>query len=113
MTLNRRSVVIAALGVLLAGGWLAKAQELRGQSSQTASRKKYAYVGVEQSIARIDEATGRIEILFQKRSGRASLLVDQRDPWYWRPVRIQESDESAVPHVPSGGVSIDTGRPRP
>ncbi len=88
----RRTVVIGwvlaagVVGIAAARGW----GQAVSQPEQAAARPTYQYVGVEQTVARIEVATGRIEILFQRNAPRTSLLSPQSRPWEWREVRVRD-----------------------
>ncbi len=90
-------LVLAAgvVGVMAARGW----GQAVSQPEPSTARPAYQYVGVEQTIARIDRATGRIEILSQRSAPRSSLLTPQSRPWQWREVRVR--DRAADPHRPT------------
>ncbi len=98
-------VVVAGVAMLLCG-----VQALWAQTQPGRARPAYQYLGVDQTIARVDPETGRIEILSKRGEPRASLLMQDRKPWEWREVRVREDRvpregrgrESAVPEV-SGG----------
>ncbi len=81
-------VLLAAAAVtpwlIVAGG------PLMAQSRPAPRQPAYQYVGVDRTIARVETATGRVEILTRKGETRASLLMPDRRPWRWREVRIDD-----------------------
>ena len=80
-----------AVGVLLAA-WVLLGGRGGTLSAQTRPERAppiYQYVGVEQSIARIDTATGRIEVLSKRGEPKASLLMPGSRPWEWREVPVE------------------------
>ena len=86
-------VLLAGQAVLL---WCADA--LWAQSKPIEAKPVYQYVGVQQTIARVDQRTGRIEVLSRRGESRASLLVADPRPWEWREVRVREGQaDSRVP----------------
>jgi hypothetical protein len=126
MSKSRRWMIVTGVALLIAlaafalGGGVLNAQAKSGQSAPT-----YQYVGVEQTIARIDMASGRIEILYKPREPKASLLTPDSRPWEWRevPVRAERPHETgrdqppreaperpgpASAEVPDGGSSEST-----
>ena len=78
------------------------------QQSAEFSAAAYEYVGVQQSIARINLVTGKIEVLSKRGDPRASLLVEDSRPWAWREVTVRPRRESAPqergPQVPKPAV---------
>jgi len=82
-----------AVGVLAARGW----GQAVSQPEPSSDRPTYQYVGVEQTIARIDGATGRIEVLSQRTSPRSSLLTPQSRPWEWREIRVRDRKDTGEP----------------
>ncbi len=90
MSGNRRwlmiAVVVGAMAALLCG-----VEALRAQTQPGRVKPAYQYVGVDQTIARVDPDAGRIEILSKRGEPRASLLMPDRKPWEWREVRVQEN----------------------
>ena len=86
-------LAVGGLGVIAARGW----GQAVSQPEPSPNRPAYQYVGVEQTIARIDEATGRIEILFQRNTPRSSLLTRQSRPWEWREIRVRDSSRTDEP----------------
>ncbi len=83
---------VAALGIVMAGHVLFSwgVGRIQAQSRPQESRTAYQYVGVQQTIARIDETTGRIEILSKVGESRASLLTQDARVWEWRRVQVRE-----------------------
>lgn len=77
--------VMAGAAMFLCG-----VQVLWAQAQPGRVKPAYQYVGVDQTIARIDPETGRIEILSKSGEPRASLLMQGRKPWEWREVRVKE-----------------------
>jgi len=65
------------------------------QTRSAEVRPTYQYVGVEQTLARIDLSTGKIELLSQRGSPKSSLLIEQQRPWQWREIRVRDSARSA------------------
>ncbi len=95
-------------GVMAARGW----GEAASQPEPTPARPAYQYVGVEQTIARIDRATGRIEILSQRSAPRSSLLSPQSRPWQWREIRVRDravEPRRAPERRPNRGATPDEG----
>ena len=93
---------VLALGVVVvmaARGW---GQAVSQPEQPTVARPAYQYVGVEQTVARIEVATGRIEILSQRKTSRSSLLSPQSRPWEWREIRVRERSAAGEPRH-SGG----------
>jgi hypothetical protein len=88
-------LVLAAgvVGAIAARGW----GQAVSQPEPSPDRPAYQYVGVEQTIARIDGATGRIEILSQRSTPRSSLLTQQSRPWEWREIRVRDRNEATEP----------------
>ncbi len=77
-------VVVVGVVMLLCG-----AQTLRAQMQPGRAKPAYQYMGVDQTIARLDPETGRIEILSKRGEPRASLLMQDRKPWEWREVNVR------------------------
>lgn len=82
------------LGVVLLVGqavllWYAEA--LGAQPRAKDAPRVYQYVGLDRTIARIDAATGKIEVLFKKGEPAASLLMPDARPWSWREVKVREA----------------------
>lgn len=110
MSSSRASAIVvcclAILAVIVAGD-----KVLHGQSSRPSFESDgmpsvgrepgYQYVGIEQTIARVDTATGKIEILSQRNQSRSSLLVKQSQPWEWREVKIREKRNRRTGNSPS------------
>jgi hypothetical protein len=55
----------------------------------------YQYVGVEQTIARVDTATGKIEVLSKQGETRASLLTKDARAWEWREIPLRAERHQA------------------
>ena len=83
-------VVLAVPSILWMGGGVLSAQT---RSSEV--RPAYQYVGVQQTIARIELSTGRIELLAQRGFPKSSLLGEQQRPWQWRKIRVRQSADSS------------------
>ncbi|MFQ5502731.1 MAG: hypothetical protein ACE5EQ_10590 [Phycisphaerae bacterium] len=79
-------LVFAAVAVMI----LWSTQDLRAQQNSPFTSSVYQYVGVNQTIARISNATGKIEILEQHNAPGLSLLHPQARPWEWREIRIRK-----------------------
>ena len=103
---------VAALGIVLAGQVILSwgAGLLRAQSPRQETRPAYQYVGVQQTIARIDGATGRIELLSKTGEPRASLLTPDERAWEWREVPVRE--KRARPSSRSGPADETPGAER-
>ncbi len=88
-------LVLAAgvVGMMAARGW----GQPVSQPEPSPDRPVYQYVGVEQTIARIDRATGRIEVLSQRAAPRTSLLSPQSRPWHWREIRVRDRRSPSEP----------------
>lgn len=84
-------IFLAVPCILWVGGGV-----LDAQTRPSEARLAYQYVGVEQTIARIDLATGRIELLAQRGLPKSSLLTEQQRPWRWREVRVRDSARDEV-----------------
>ncbi|MFH0983173.1 MAG: hypothetical protein V2A79_16765 [Planctomycetota bacterium] len=100
MLRSRSYVVMATLGLLLLAGMWAGSGALHAQTTPSVPKPTFQYVGVEQTIARVDLATGKIQILEQPDSTRASLLVKHSRPWEWREIPVLE-------HRPAPGESAE------
>lgn len=98
--MNKRGTGMVGLALAVGGlGFLATRGSGQDVSQPDASpaRPVYQYVGVEQTIARIDAATGRIEVLYQRNAPRSSLLTPQSRPWEWREIRVRDRGDEARP----------------
>ena len=99
--------MIVAGGLLLAGQVLLcwGVETLRAQTRRERAAPAYQYVGVEQTIARVDTATGKIEILSKQGETRASLLTRDARPWEWRevPVRAERHQADEGRNEPPAG----------
>ena len=91
-------VVLAVPCILWMGGGV-----LDAQTRPAEGRPAYQYVGVEQTIARIELSTGRIELLAQRGLPKSSLVTEQQRPWQWREIRIRDGAGSAREGVLKGG----------
>lgn len=83
-------VFLAVPCILWMGGGV-----LDAQTRPPEVRPAYQYVGVEQTIARVDLRTGKIELLAQRGSTKSSLLMEQQRPWQWREIRVRDSAGSS------------------
>ena len=95
------AVLLPGLAVLWWGG-----QTLWAQPKPKEPAGPYQYVGVQQTIARVDSRTGRIEVLYKRGDTKASLLMPDNMPWEWREVRVREprgDSERAEPPAPEKG----------
>jgi len=79
--------------------WWVGGGVLNAQTRSAEARPAYEYVGVEQTIARIELSTGKIELLVQRGNPKSSLLTDQQRPWHWREIRIRDSAEDGAPKI--------------
>lgn len=79
------ALLILALAAFFLGGG-----ELFAQPQAKEIRADYDYVGVMQTLARIDPRTGRIEVLSRRGDSRASLLWPDTGVWEWREVRLRK-----------------------
>ena len=102
-----RCFVVLAFALGCVGVWSLGAGRLEAQTGASVARPAYQYVGVEQTIARIELTTGKIEILEQPESTRASLLVKHPKPWEWREVATAErrSDSAGPGAAPRTGAA--------
>ncbi len=80
------AVFLAVPCILWMGGGI-----LHAQARSSEARSAYQYVGVDQTIARIELSTGRIELLAQRGLPKSSLLMEQQRPWQWREIRVRDS----------------------
>ena len=108
MSVRVVTICVASLVLTLVGVGILSGQSLPGDRGKASKRppgpaRVYQYVGVEQTIARVDMATGKIEILSQRRSQRASLLVEHSRPWQWREVAVRESNRREPELQSTGG----------
>ena len=107
MLRSRSYVVMATLGLLMLAGMWAGGAALHAQTTPSDLKPTFQYVGVEQTIARVNLATGKMEILEQRDSTRASLLVKQSRPWEWREIPVLEHrsapGEGVEPRSDPGG----------
>ena len=78
--------LLIGLAVLL---WYA--ETLGAQPRAKDAPRVYQYVGLERTIARIDTATGKIEVLSKRGEPAASLLMPDPRPWEWRGVKVREA----------------------
>lgn len=101
------AVLVLVQWALLSGGGL-----LHAQSQPTPREPAYQYVGVDQTIARVETATGRVEILAKPGETRASLLIPDRRPWKWRDVPIEEKRPHIRGLAPRGEREDDPAGPR-
>lgn len=103
-------IVLAVWMWLYGLGGAVSAQTKDGRASPV-----YHYVGVEQTIARVEAATGRVEVLCKRGEPKASLLTPDSRPWEWREISVQtrrqrESDRGDAGEEgakASGGVGGD------
>lgn len=51
-------------------------------------RAAFDYVGVGDSLVRVDRDSGRVEILEQRDSPGLTLTIEQAKPWSWREIRV-------------------------
>ena len=92
------AVLLPGLAVLWWGG-----QTLWAQPKPKEPAGPYQYVGVQQTIARVDSRTGRIEVLYKRGDPKASLLMPDSMPWEWREVRVREPRRGNEPEEPRRG----------
>lgn len=85
-------VFLAVPYILWMGGGV-----LDAQTRPSEVRPAYQYVGVEQTIARIESSTGKIELLIQRGFPKSSLLTEQQRPWQWRKIRVRDSEGDGAP----------------
>ncbi len=85
---NRWMTGLPLLLAAAAGLWYARTLEAQPRTKEPP--RVYQYVGLDRTIARIDAATGKIEVLSKRNETAASLLMPDPRPWYWREVRVQE-----------------------
>jgi len=78
-----------------AGLWCARTLEAQPRTKEPP--RVYHYVGLDRTIARIDAATGKIEVLSKRHETAASLLMPDPRPWYWREIRVQEEPPARDP----------------
>jgi hypothetical protein len=83
--------LIVAGGLLLIGQVLLTwgVETLWAQAKGERTVAAYQYVGVEQTIARVDTATGKIEVLSKQGETRASLLTRDARAWEWREIPLR------------------------
>jgi len=103
--------VLVAAWVLLGG----RGGTLSAQTRPERAPPTYQYVGVEQTIARIDTATGRIEVLSKRGEPKASLLMPGSRSWEWREVPVEtqrhREPEKGEPGGEEAKPTPDAGRP--
>ena len=80
------AIVFAAIAIMVLLG----AEGLSAQQGSPTAQSVYQYVGINQTIARISNSTGKIEILEQHDAPGLSLLHPQSRPWEWREIRIRK-----------------------
>lgn len=108
MNHRTRSSIWLWLAVGVVTIWCAgRFNKLAAQSETRPTAVAYQYVGVGQSIARIDTRTGAIEILSVRDDARASLLTPGRRPWSWRLIRLRRDD--SADRGRSGGEAPEAG----
>ncbi len=82
---------VTGVGLLVAAAaWLWYTQALEAQPRTKEPPRVYQYVGLDRTIARIDAATGKIEVLSKRNESAASVLMHDPRPWYWREIRVQD-----------------------
>jgi len=84
-------------------------------SPPSQSPSQYQYVGVANSIARVNTVTGDVEILAIDRDPMASLVnhTDRRK-WAWRPIKLATESATVRPAGRElGGDGADDERGRP
>ncbi|HVP09888.1 MAG TPA: hypothetical protein VMV94_01730 [Phycisphaerae bacterium] len=95
--------------VVMGGAWLAVqaflcwgVEALRAQTRSERAATVYQYVGVEQTIVRVEVDTGRIEILAKRGEPRASLLTRDSRRWEWQevPVRLERHSDQGKAEPP-------------
>jgi hypothetical protein len=105
--MHQRDRWLMPLGIGLLVGQavlLWSARTLPAQPRTREAPRAYQYVGLERTIARVDPATGKIEILFKKGEPAASVLMPDSRPWEWRDVKVRESapEEERPERKPDG-----------
>ncbi|MFQ5411820.1 MAG: hypothetical protein ACE5EC_05965 [Phycisphaerae bacterium] len=101
-------VVCAAMAVMI----LLSAKGLGAQPGPAFTRPVYQYVGINQTIARVEQATGRIEILEQRDAPGLSLVHVQSRPWEWREIRIRKERDRRRGSVRTPKEADESGRER-
>jgi hypothetical protein len=88
--------LVVAGGIVLVGQGLLHwgVETLWAQAKSERATPVFQYVGVEQTIARVDTATGRIEILAKRGEPRASLLTKDSKAWEWMEVPVRPERHS-------------------
>lgn len=88
-----RLIVFSILSVaLIAAVGLAqpRASEIRPP------RPAFDYVGVGDSLVRVDRDSGKVEILEQRDSPGLTLTIEQAKPWSWREIRVDNRPRPGV-----------------
>ncbi|MFQ5423895.1 MAG: hypothetical protein ACE5F9_07935 [Phycisphaerae bacterium] len=88
MSASWRRLLFVLILAAVSGTWWVTASRSNAGPRASAAGSRYQYVGVQQSIARIDLQTGGIEVLTREGETRASLLIPSGRAWSWRRVRI-------------------------
>ncbi len=93
MSASWRRLLFALVLAAVSGTWLMATSRSDAGPRASAAESRYQYVGVQQSIARIDLQNGGIEVLAREGETRASLLIPSGRAWSWRRVRIAHAGD--------------------
>ncbi len=108
MSKTNRWTLVMALLILALAAFLLGGGDLLAQPQAKEIKADYDYVGVMQTMARIDQRTGRIEVLSRRGDARASLLSPGMEGWEWREIRLRkprsrrEQREAGSEQIPPG-----------
>ena len=91
--------------------WAVQAWGQQPKAKEAAPPSAYQYIGVQQTIARVDTRTGRIDILCKRGEPTASMLMPDTRPWEWREVPLRESRSEEKPEGGKPGDRTDGSKP--
>lgn len=103
---KRRSIVLGIVGAAAITAVLFLSP-VRAQMRDERQEPKYSYVGLNNNVARIDAATGRVWVLkvsanVDRRAGVNDIVTYPRHEWKWMEVRIDgvhDVDDSEAERV--------------
>jgi hypothetical protein len=92
-----RFLLLTGAAILVVAAWA-----IARPTSPQPAPPAYQYVGLDRTLVRVEQSTGRIWVLRYRGSGQLSLLTSPAEPgWAWQEVRI-ETDDPTTPLPRSG-----------
>lgn len=97
MMRSRGRLAMGAVVMLGLAVWCASGPGPSADAPKSKGAEAFDYVGVANTVARINVQTGAIDVLIRGDDTRVGIRTPGGQPWSWRPVRIKTAETTTRP----------------